>query len=347
MGKNNNKLNCLTLRKITFVKLSFFETMKWCLIAEETDPWFCLAAEEYLLKHHRDDLVMIWQCHHTVVVGKHQNLMGEINCRTVRENRICLARRISGGGTVFHDQGNVNFSFLKSFENPQEVSFARFTEPIIGALAAWGVEAGTSGRNDLLAGGKKISGNAEHIFKNRVLHHGTLLFCSDLTRLGQALLPSSGQYQSKAVPSNRSPVVNISDFLPQPATISQFIRHLVAYLKKVYPGLTEYRLSEAETEQIRSLSEQKFRSQEWVFGYSPVYRFNRTAFPDNKELNIELEVEKGIIKKAGLSGSFYEPREARLLETLLIGQYHLYETILAAHRSLGFDADDDLIYSYF
>jgi lipoate-protein ligase A len=321
--------------------------MKWCLIPEETDPWFCLAAEEYLLKNHKEDMVMFWQCHNTVVVGKHQNLMAEINYRYVLENRIRLARRISGGGTVFHDAGNVNFSFLKSIESPQEVSFSRFTEPIIGALAGLGVVAETSGRNDLLAGGKKISGNAEHIFKNRVLHHGTLLFDADLTRLGNAIIPSPGQYLSKAVASHRSPVVNISEFLSQPMTTESFIRNLATHLKKVYPGMRDYQLMTLEKENIRQLAKQKFSSVEWIFGYSPVYRFSRTSFPGKKELNIELEVEKGIIIKAGLSGSFYEPQEARLLEALLVGHYHLYETILTTHRSLGFQTDDELIYNYF
>jgi lipoate-protein ligase A len=321
--------------------------MKWCLIPEETDPWFCLAAEEQLLKNHREDMVMIWQCHNTVVVGKHQNLMAEINYSYVRENGNRLARRISGGGTVFHDAGNVNFSFLKSIESPQEVSFSNFTEPIIKALAGLGIEAGTSGRNDLLAGGKKISGNAEHIFKNRVLHHGTLLFDADLTRLGEAIRAPLGMYQSKAVASNRSPVINISELLSQPMTTDGFIRYLAAHLKKVYPGMSDYQLTTLEKENIWQLVKQKFSSMDWIFGYSPVYRFNRTVFPDNKMLNIELEVEKGIIKKAGLSGSFYEPREARLLEVLLLNQYHLFESVVTAHQTLGVNADNDLIYCYF
>ena len=321
--------------------------MKWCLIPEETDPWFCLAAEEYLLKNHREDMVMIWQCHHTVVVGKHQNLMAEINYRYVRESGIRLARRISGGGTVFHDAGNVNFSFLKSIESPQEVSFRNFTEPIIRALADLGVEARTSGRNDLLVGGKKISGNAEHIFKNRVLHHGTLLFDVDLTRLGEAIRPSPGQYHSKAVASNRSPVVNISEFLSRPMTREDFILYLAAHLKKAFPEMEDYQLTSLEKENIHQLAEKKYASRDWIFGYSPAYRFTRTDFPDNKELTIALEVEKGAIKKAGLSGSYYRPEEARLLEALLIGKYHLYEYILEVHRAVGLQADDELIYRYF
>lgn len=321
--------------------------MKWCLIPEETDPWFCLAAEEYLLKNHREDMVMIWQCHQTVVVGKHQNLMAEINYRYVRENGIRLARRISGGGTVFHDAGNVNFSFLKSIDSPQEVSFRNFTEPIIRALADLGIEAGTSGRNDLLVGGKKISGNAEHIFKNRVLHHGTLLFDADLTRLGEAIRPSPGLYQSKAVASYRSPVVNISEFLSRPMTREDFILYLATQLKKAYPEMNDYQLTSVEKESIRQLSEQKYSTGDWIFGYSPVYRFTRTAFPDNKELNIALEVDKGTIKKAGLSGSYFRPEEARLLEALLSGQYHLFEPILEVHQSVGLQTDDELIYSYF
>ncbi len=150
-----------------------------CIYLKNTNPYFCLAAEEYFLKNFDDDIFMLWQSDDTIVVGKHQNALGEINYRFVRKNNITVARRISGGGTVFHDSGNVNFSFIKNVKSSAEISFKQFTEPVVNTLAKLDIIATTSGRNDLLIEGKKISGNAEHIFKKRVLHHGTLLYNSD------------------------------------------------------------------------------------------------------------------------------------------------------------------------
>src|SRR5690554_4159748 len=180
-----------------------------CIRLSSRDPYFCLAAEEYLMKKFTDDIFMLWQSDDTVVIGKHQNAMGEINYRYVHEQNITVARRISGGGTVFHDSGNLNFAYIKNVSSTSEISFTRFIQPITEALGSLGITATTSGRNDLLVDGKKVSGNAQHIFKNRVLHHGTLLFNSNLQTLGSSIKVIPGLYRDKAVQSNRSIVTNI------------------------------------------------------------------------------------------------------------------------------------------
>jgi lipoate-protein ligase A len=318
-----------------------------CLLLEETDPYFCLSAEEFLLKNYEEDIFMIWQSHDAVVVGKHQNALAEINYRFIRENKIKVARRISGGGTVFHDSGNINFSFIKRFTDPREISFSYFTSPITGALKEVGVYAETSGRNDLAVQGKKISGNAEHIYKNRVLHHGTLLFDSDLEQLGQAIRIISGKYLGKAIESNRSLVANISEFLPKPMTKESFILHIVEYLKAAFPHTVDFRIPEKDKKMIWLLSHQKFETREWQFGYSPAYTFIHSTEAANKTLTIHFNVEKGIIKTARLSGNFYSAKEIKQLEALLPGKYHLYETIDSVHQHLGVQIDNDFIYSYF
>src|SRR5690606_6498812 len=127
-----------------------------CIRLEPKNPYFCLAAEEYLMKKFTDDIFMLWQSDDTVVIGKHQNAMGEISYRYVHGNNIRVARRISGGGTVFHDAGNLNFAYIKNVDTPSEISFGRFIQPVIEALAKLRIQAGTSGRNDLLVEGKKI-----------------------------------------------------------------------------------------------------------------------------------------------------------------------------------------------
>jgi lipoate-protein ligase A len=321
--------------------------MMLCLLPEETDPHFCLSVEEFFLKNHEEDIFMIWQSCDAVVIGKHQNALAEMNYRYIRENGIKVARRISGGGTVFHDSGNINFSFIKSFSNPQDVSFSYFTGPIVAALQELGVNTGSSGRNDLVVEGRKISGNAEHIYKNRVLHHGTLLFNSDLKILGNAIRVIPGKYQGKAVQSIRSVVANISEFLQEPLTKEDFIRHIVKNLKTVFPDVVDFRIPEKDKEKIRILSCQKFETPEWQFGYSPGYIFSNSIKSKNRDLTIKLNVEKAIIKTARLSGSFYSEKERKQLEALLTGKYHLYETIDSAHQHLGLQANNDLIYSYF
>jgi lipoate---protein ligase len=318
-----------------------------CLLPEETDPYFCLSAEEFLLKNSDEDIFMVWQSTDVVVVGKHQNALAEINYRYIRENGIKVARRISGGGTVFHDSGNINFSFIKHVNSPQEVSFSYFTGLIVRALQELGVSAGTSGRNDLVVEKKKISGNAEHIYKNRVLHHGTLLFDSDLKNLGNAIQVIPGKYLGKAVESIRSEVANISEFLPIPLRKEDFIIHIVKFLKIIFPDMVDYQIPEKDKDKISMLSRQKFETPEWQFGYSPGYTFLNAIELKNRDLYIELSVEKAIIKKARLSGNFYSEKERKQLEALLAGKYHLFETIDSAHQYLGFLADNDLIYSYF
>ena len=165
-----------------------------CIQIENNDTFFCLAAEEYLLKNFNENIFMLWQSTNSVVVGKHQNALAEIDFSYVHRQNIDVARRISGGGTVFHDSGNVNFAFITNVNSTAEISFKRFTLPVVKALAKLGITASLSGRSDLIVDGKKISGNAQHVFKNRVLHHGTLLFDSNLETLGSSLRTAPGKY---------------------------------------------------------------------------------------------------------------------------------------------------------
>lgn len=318
-----------------------------CIFLENTDPYFCLAAEEYLLKNYTEDIFMLWQSHDTVVVGKHQNAMGEINYRHVREKGIKVARRISGGGTVFHDSGNVNFTFIKNVSGPQEISFKRFTQPITDALATMGITAVTSGRNDLLVDNRKISGNGEHVFKNRVLHHGTLLYNSDLNNLGNAIRIVSGKYTSKAVQSNRSVVVNISEFLDNPPPIEDFIRMILRFQLELSTSNQLYTLSSQESEIIRKLSAEKFETWEWQFGYSPAYCFSNEGIWKDKELVVQLNAEKGKITELKLEGDAFSNNHKSMLLQHMRGIYHNYEAIARLHDQSGIEFDEDLIYLWF
>lgn len=317
-----------------------------CIHLKNTDPFFCLAAEEYLLKNFAEDIFMLWQSENTVVVGKHQNLLGEINYQFVRENNIKVARRISGGGTVFHDAGNVNFSFIKNVKSPAEISFKQFTAPVVDALAKLGITATTSGRNDLLINGLKISGNAEHVYKNRVLHHGTLLFNSDLENLGQAIKVVPGKYKSKAVQSNRSPVANISQFLKTPMNTEEFVRFLLkVQLEK--PENSIYNLTETDIQNIEKLSSEKFQTWEWTFGYSPKYTFRNEVEIEGKKLSIRLVVEKGLIVEAEVGGGYFGEEKSQKLNFMLKGTRHIMFDLNEVMFVTGISDSFKMIGNYF
>jgi lipoate-protein ligase A len=317
-----------------------------CIHLKNTDPYFCLAAEEYLLKNFAEDIFMLWQSDDTVVVGKHQNALGEINYPFVRENKITVARRISGGGTVFHDAGNVNFSYIKNVKSPAEISFKQFTEPVVKALSKLNIEATTSGRNDLLIEGRKISGNAEHIFKNRVLHHGTLLFNSDLNNLGRAIEVVPGKYQSKAVQSNRSEVANISSFLKSNLSITDFIQFLIKVQLEKEQN-TFYELNETDIQKIEILVSEKFKNWDWNFGYSPKYSLKNQVEIESKTLIIELNTKKGIIENCTVSGDYFSNEVAANLGFQLQSKKHFFEDIQETVKKFQAEVSEELVYSFF
>jgi len=297
-----------------------------CINQTHSDPYFNLAAEEYFLKNFQEDFFMLWRSRPAVVVGKHQNALAEINHEFVRDNQIPVARRLSGGGTVFHDPGNVNFTFISSVETIADVNFKVFTNPVIDALKKLGIDAYTSGRNDLLIDGKKISGNAEHVHKKRVLHHGTLLFDSRLEDLKGALKVDLSKFEDKAVQSNRSEVTNISNYLPKAISVEEFTQFIFDEICKSYPDFGLYRLTATDVSAIEKLSSEKYQTWDWIFGYSPRYRFLNKLQTENGEIGISLLVEKGRILEAEFSGAI-NPDLAQTIALKLIGCRHEFEEI--------------------
>ena len=199
-----------------------------------TNPHYNLAVEEYLFRHETDDVCMLWQNAHTVVIGKNQNAFVEVDVDALQRDGVHLARRITGGGAVYHDLGNVNFSFISANSAETGLDFARFTAPIIKALASLGVHAELSGRNDLLLDGQKFSGNAQYSANGRTLHHGTLLFDADLAVLARYLRPDEEKLKSKGIKSVRSRVTNLKPHLQISATTGEFISLLAQHLRVEY-----------------------------------------------------------------------------------------------------------------
>jgi len=257
-----------------------------------TDPYLNIAAEEYFVKHATEDMCMIWINEQSVIIGKHQNAFAEINYPYVRANKIPVIRRISGGGAVYHDTGNVNFTFIQKTDKTNQVDFKRFTAIIISFMQSIGIETNTNKRNSLFAGTLKFSGHAEHIFHDKVLHHGTILFNTNIEKLQNSLTPEK-EYHGKAMSSVRSDVGNIAPLLPESIDIDQFIKRLIAWLTVFYPESKSYKLLPDELEIINQLAETKYKTWQWNFGYSPAYTFLVNIPVNNGLLAVSIKVENG------------------------------------------------------
>lgn len=271
--------------------------------SSNTDVYFHLAAEAFLLEHSNEDVALIWQSHNAVVCGKHQVALKEVNYPYCRSNNIHIARRISGGGTVFHDAGNICFSFIKSYTDRQHaVDFRGHTQTLVDFLQSLGVPATHSGRNDLIANGLKISGNAEHLNQRRqkVLHHGTLLFSSDLENLGHAIRGHVANYSHHGVESVRSKVANITSFLQQPMPLDAFKSGISAHLNRTVPNSRIDVFSSEELAAIHHLRQERFIQEGWIFGYGPKYAFAREVETPAGLLQCALSVEKGLITAAAV-----------------------------------------------
>ncbi|HOW31287.1 MAG TPA: lipoate--protein ligase family protein, partial [Bacteroidales bacterium] len=233
---------------------------------EQTNPYFNLAAEEYLLRQGPGDMFMLWQNEPCVVIGKHQNAFAEINYRYCRDEKIPVIRRISGGGAVYHGPGNINFSFIKTVEKENAVDFSRFLKPMMETFARLGLAVTSGKRNDLYIHGLKFSGNAEHVYRDKVLHHGTILFDANLDVLNLALTPSGKIFTDKAVKSVRSKVTNLKPYLPDIETIDEFTTLLIQSAGQSIPELQPFSLSDSDIHNINSLATEKYSTWDWNFG---------------------------------------------------------------------------------
>lgn len=261
----------------------------------QTDPYFNLAAEEYLLRKMESDCFMVWRNEKSVIAGKHQNTLAEINVQFVNENNLPVIRRITGGGTVFHDPGNLNFSFLHTGEKEKLVDFRKYIQPVIVFLNSIGIRAGFAGKNDILVDGFKVSGNAEHVYKNKVLHHGTLLYAADLTLLEKALRVKPERFQDKAVKSIRNKVANIASFFKDPPPIELFKKNLISFVLEHFSPTEFYELTADDTREIENLAEKKYRTWDWNFGYSPDFAFQNKVEEGKMKWYTNLKISKGFI----------------------------------------------------
>ena len=267
---------------------------------DSINPYFNIAFEEYCLENIElnEDYFIIWQNGPSIIVGSHQNVFQEINPYFINHYNIPVVRRISGGGTVYHDLGNINFTFI--FKNNKEyINYVTHNEKIMEVLAKLGLKTTMSKRHDILYKSKKISGNAQRIHKNRVLHHGTLLFDADLEYLTQSLRSSMKSIQSKAIESVRSHVTNIKEELNQDMTASEFKEFIIKSISNDYQD-EEIKLTDFDHNEIEKRVNDKFLSWQWNYGESPTFKFHNKTSASGNEWSVDIRVKDGLIEYCDL-----------------------------------------------
>lgn len=287
-----------------------------------TDPRINLALEEYILRNFQqsDDYLLFYINEPSIIIGRNQNTLEEINDEYIRKHGIHVVRRMSGGGAVYHDLGNLNFSFNTTYKQENLNNFKKFNEPLVRILNDMGVPAEMSGRNDILADGRKISGNAQHATKWRMFSHGTLLFNSDLGEVVNALNVKMNKIQSKGHKSVRSRVANIMEFLEdQDMTITEFRQRILEGLYHDKSPFTTYKLTDEEWAGVHKLKEEKYGNWHWNYGRSPKFNIQRSKRFPIGEIDLRIDVHKGYINNLKVYGDFLGSGSVEDVEELLTG----------------------------
>lgn len=286
------------------------------------DIYYNLALEEYVFQNLKDDeYFMLWKNDNSIVLGKYQNAFEEINIKEVEKTSMKVARRNSGGGAVFHDKGNLNYSIIRNLDNTF-FDYDSFLIPIINALNSLGIKAEKRRTCDIAINGKKISGSAQSSKGGRVLHHGTLLYNADLSLLENMLKPTEGKIESRSVKSVRSTVTNISEHIDSNITIDDFKDDLLNALFS--KGIQKTELTDEQLHEVLNLSKNKYSDWQWNYGNSPDFIFDKQSVLSGNILHINLQVKKGMVFACNIAGENFPCTE---IESILIGSRYSYKEI--------------------
>lgn len=271
------------------------------------DPYFNLALEQYVFDEMSKDeeYFMLWQNDNAIIIGKHQNAIQEINQEYVKENNISVVRRLSGGGAVYHDLGNLNFTFIVDDEDISKFDFSKFCNPIVKALKKLNVEAEINGRNDITIDGKKFSGNSQYAKKKRIMHHGTIMYDSNIGVVSSSLNVSKDKIESKGVKSVKSRVTNVKNYMSEDISILEFKKLLLQYMF-MDENLEEYTLTEEDLDCIEKIKKERYLTWDWNFGSSPKYNIlKERRFEGCGKIELYMEVTNGIIKGLNIYGDYF------------------------------------------
>lgn len=305
---------------------------------DSNDPFYNLAFEEYFFKSEtiEDAVLLLWQNGPSVIIGRYQNTIEEINEDFIDENNINVVRRNTGGGAVYHDYGNLNYSFIVPSEE-KKIDFETFTKPVIDALKEMGIEAALAGRNDLVVEGKKFSGNAQYTYNGRLLHHGTLLFDADLSTLDKALKMKKGKIESKSIKSVRSKVTNLKPYFNEDVDVNRFKEKLLEHFYKA-ENLKEYKVAAEDRKNIEALANEKYRTWKWTYGESPKCNVIRGSRFNSGYIEFRFQIEKGVIANAYIYGDFFSGKNAYELLDKFEGIEYKREAIESALKNVDLRA---------
>ncbi len=298
------------------------------------NPYFNLAAEEYFLKHKEEEFFLLWRNAPCIVVGRNQNTRKEINYEYVVEHQIPVVRRLTGGGTVFHDLGNLNFTLIQKGVEDQFGNYGVFAQPVMDTLAQLGVTATLSGRNDLLIGDQKFCGQAQTLWHGRLMHHGCMLFSANVEALTQALRVNPLKIQSKGIDSVRSRVTNIESHLPSPCSVEEFAELLKNRFLAV-EGNVLYDLTREDVVAIEKLTREKYQTHDWNYGFSKEYSFQKDSRFPAGTLTVAMEISNNVIGEITISGDFFGIKPMEELEEALKGTPYEEGAVKAALQQVN------------
>jgi lipoate-protein ligase A len=302
-----------------------------------TDAHLNLALEEYVLRHKmaEDDLLLFYVNAPAIIIGRNQNTIEEINADVVEARNIAVVRRVSGGGAVYHDLGNLNFSFMTRDVRGRFNRYDRFNGPVVEVLRELGVHAEIGGRNDILVGERKISGNAQFATPDRMLSHGTLLLDTNLDDVTAALRPKPGKVESKGMKSIRSRVANIMEFLETPIGVDELRERI---LERIFgtrdrAHIPSVALDAADWYAVRALRDKKYGSWSWNYGENPASNVQRARRFPVGEIDARLDVQQGLIRSVRIFGDFFGRSDVREIESRLAGLPYERDAIARALQS--------------
>ncbi|SUY46071.1 lipoate-protein ligase [Clostridium putrefaciens] len=310
------------------------------VVNNSNNAYFNHATEEYLLTNFQDEIFMLWINKPSILIGRNQNTLSEINSDYVKSNNIDVVRRLSGGGAVFNDLGNMNFTFITNRFNSNIATkdgFERFALPVIKALDSLNVQAEFTGRNDITIDGKKFSGNAQYFSKDKLLHHGTLMYNCDVDSLSKALKCKPLKFKDKGIKSISSRVTNISSHMNSTMDLYEFKDYLMNFVMKCNDIITVYELTNQDIIEIEKIMKSRFETWEWNYGKSPNYSYQHSSKYSCGSIEYHINVNNGIISNISLYGDFFGEKNISELESKILGINHNLTDLSEALKDVVMD----------